>query len=209
MKKKLIITALVSVFVFGMFGIAEASLVTFSETFLGTPDDKTSVTINDSSSYYFYFDLTSAGSKSGSYYLKNDKGTKHYISISSDDAKGFIPGAYSEITSAVLSYTFYDSDKKSDPVTMSIGGSDPNITLLNDTLTLYKDYATGSLPITASFLNDGKLEIIVSEPDSGSNIKLQNLNLTVQAQTAPLPAAGLLLGSGLIGLIGIRRKTAI
>ena len=65
-------------------------------------------------------------------------------------------------------------------------------------------------PADTSWLSDGRLEVSVRSTES---IRLDELRLEVQAMVAdpqpvPLPSAGWLLGAGLIGMVGIKRKCA-
>jgi hypothetical protein len=209
--KKLIITVLVSTFVFGLVGLAQA---TYTETFLGTPSDGTSVTVNKNNTYYFYFDLTSAG-LANSYYLVNNTGTKTGILIASDDAYGFPTSSNTTVSSAILSYTFNDNDPKVEVAKVLTGPSDGNKSHTYQ-LNLQNATETDSFPIDIStYVIDGKLLAIFSalkdSSQNDTNFKLEQVKLTVDTQTTtvPLPAAGLLLGSGLIGLICVRRKQTI
>ncbi len=217
--KNLIITVLASALVAGMAGEAAASLalpITYTETFLGSPNDQDKTIVQKNNSYYFYFDLTSAGSGS-SYYLLNDTGNKTGITDIADDAYGFPAGMNTNILSAQLSYTFYDTDNNGETAQVATGRSDGG---LSTTYQLdlhngsgHNTSATEIFPLDiGGYLKDGKLEVIFSALNN-TDFKLEQVSLTVAPQTrtsyVPLPAAGLLLASGLLGLVVIRRKQAV
>lgn len=52
---------------------------------------------------------------------------------------------------------------------------------------------------------DGQLEVVIDVPD-GQCVQIESSTLTIECSAVPLPSAFLLLGSGIIGLVGLRRK---
>jgi hypothetical protein len=199
MKKLTILCALL--YICGIAGTSEAALTTFSETFLGTPGD--SVTVSSGNTYSFYFDLSGMGKSVNYYQLNNDK----KMTAPTSDASGFIPGAFN-ITSATLSYTLSDGGGNVDTALLKTGASDGSLTLGYHTLNLGKKDTT-SFDYTfadslLSHLSDGKLLVTFTSPDS---ITLEQLKLDVQAEPVPIPSTAWLFCAGIIGLIGVKRRT--
>ncbi|MDD2336560.1 MAG: VPLPA-CTERM sorting domain-containing protein [Geobacteraceae bacterium] len=193
--------------VFSMAGTAGASLVTFSETFLGDTGDGSLLTI-DKQTYTFLFDLTATGTAANYYQLSVD-GAK---TLPTTDATGFVPGAYT-ITSAVLYYTFYDTDNPKDSALVKTEATDGNLTIGNYQNSSKLDLKNGQTsqsftynftPADFTWLNDGKLILTINSSD---NIQLDQLRLEVQGTTlpVPLPKAAWFLGTSLIGMVAISR----
>lgn len=210
--KKLTLT-LTLLLAIAVTGEAGAALVTFSETYLGTGNDGIRQAINGQT-YSFIFDLTATGT-AANYYQSSTGGSK---TAPTSDATGFSP-ADMTITSALLYYTFSDTDNPKDSARVQTGVSDGNLSVANYTgknrLDLKTGQTTQSFTYTFSsadyaWLSDGRLAVTVSSSDS---IRLDQLRLEVQAMVAdqaqpvPLPSAGWLLGAGLIGMVGIKRKS--
>lgn len=194
-------------------GEAGAALVSFSETYLGNAGDATMVNISNRT-YSFIFDLTATGT-AANYYQRSTGGG---MTAPTSDASGFVP-ADMTVTSVQLYYTFFDTDLAQDSVTMATGSGDGSLSMANFTganrLNLRGSQSTMSSVYTFSstdyaWLSDGRLAVTVSSSDS---IRLDQLRLEVQAlvadqaQPVPLPSAGWFLGAGLIGMVGIRRKS--
>jgi hypothetical protein len=205
--RKLVITILVCTFVFGMEGPAKAAL--YTETFLGSATDGTRVSGDSIHSYTFVFDLTANGTNAN-YYL-NNWGIKV---APTTDASGFNPSKYS-LTGATLSYTFSDYDNPKDSAVLKTGSTDGSLSIANYTnsnrLDLKNGHTSQSFIYTFTnadlqYLKDGKLSITFSTPDS---IRLDTLSLGVTANPVPVPAATWLLGTGLVGMFAIRRRTRL
>lgn len=200
--KKLIPAVLISSFIFGAAGIAEAAL--YTETFLGTTSDSNKVTLNSKqtpSDYAtFVFDLTSAGGTAA-------KDGAVMANALTTDSTTFI--ANSKISNAVLTLSFgtLPSGAKYSIDLYDIANG-VTATKAFDTVTNYAQPI--SLNSYLSQLSDGKILVKVTNASTAKdkNFDLNQVKLDVTATPVPLPAAGLLLGSGLAGLIGIRRKPA-
>jgi hypothetical protein len=214
--KKLIITVLVLAYIFGMVGMANAAL--FTESFLGsTTDTGTGMqfVIGGASGgnqvANFFFDLTSTGNNTTNYGQLTTSGIK-YFPNTANDVNTFIPANYT-ITNATIFYTLSDSDNSSDKFTISTGSSDGSITIaaqVNQNVVGTGQRKTDIAYIfksnELSYLSDGKLLLAVATRGN-SNITVDQVRLEVTAtQNVPIPAAGLLLCSGLIGLTSVRKK---
>lgn len=211
--KKLTLT-LTLLLAIAVAGEAGAALVTFSETYLGDTGEGIMLNISNTRSYSFIFDLTATGT-GANYYQRSTGGGK---TAPTSDASGFLP-ADMTVTSVLLYYTFFDTDMARDSATMATGSGDGSLSVANYTganrLNLRGGQSAMSSVYTFSsadyaWLSDGRLAVTVSSSDS---IRLDQLRLEVQAMVAdqaqpvPLPSAGWLLGAGLIGMVGIKRKS--
>jgi len=212
-KMKKLTLALTFLLAIAAAGEAGAALVSFSETYLGNAGDATMLNISGST-YSFIFDLAAAGN-AANYYQRSTGGATY---APTSDASGFVP-ADMTITSALLYYTLYDTDNQKDSATIQTGASDGNLSIANYTGSSRLDLKAGQTaqsfiytfaPAAYTWLADGKLALSINSSDS---IRLDQLRLEVQAQVAyqaqpvPLPSAGWFLGAGLIGMVGIRRKS--
>ncbi len=213
--KKLIISVLVCTLVFGMVGMAEAAMVTYTESLLGSTSDSSKFVIGGATggnqTAYFNFDLTQAGNTTTNYAQLTNTGTK-ILPLSTDDVN--VPQFNSTnytINSVTLNYTLSDTDNSSDKFTVVTGSSDGSITIapqVNQNVVGTGQSKSFSYVFSTSdltYLNDGKLQFTIATGGS-TNITVEQAQLVLTATPVPIPAAGLLLGSGLIGLIAIRRK---
>ena len=206
--KKLMITVLVSTFVFGLVGMAHAAL--FTETFLGTPIDATSVTLNgqkNTASDYATFAFNLAGS--------GGVATKNGASISgalTEDSTNFIPISNPNIIQSAVLKIYYSTTQTA-PFSIQlfdiINGAVQS-TLLFPAINNYTSGSDIDLTNYKSALLDGsifvKFQNTNSSGNSSKNISLDQAQLIV---TTPLPGAAWLLGAGLIGLVGARRKQLV
>ncbi len=203
--------ALTVVLALAVAGHAGAALVTFNETYLGTSGDGTLLNLGSNRPYTFIFDLTATGI-GANYYQRSTGGGK---TAPTSDASGFLP-ADMTITSVTLYYSLNDSDWSRDSFAMSTGAADGSLSMADFTganrLNLRGDqsFAYSFSATDYPWLSDGRLTVSVNSSDS---IRLDQLRLEVQAQLAdqaqpvPIPGAGWLFGAGLIGMVGIKRKT--
>jgi hypothetical protein len=190
-------------------GQADAALVTFSESFLGTTGDGVQQAVNRQT-YSFVFDLAA----SDNYYFQLPAGAQI---LPTTDASGFIPADILEITSVSLYYGLNYNSNAINSLNMVTGSADGGLSVENFSgAPLGRgQHAFSALftfsPADFTWLDDDKLEVTVN---SSQNIRLDQLRLEVQAMVAdppqpvPLPSAAWLFGAGLIGMVGIKRKCA-
>jgi hypothetical protein len=190
--KKLMITVLVSTFVFGLTGFAHAAL--YSEIY--SPTTATSLNKNWSANYVF--NLGAAGNIATIYNANGN--TSSTLSPTLDNTL-FSPAP---ITSATLSLGLTIQNN----ATYSIKLYDINQSGTASTAFYTSNNYTGPIDLSgfSSYLADGKILAKISNTASASNQKVNLNNVSLQVQTVPLPGAAWLLGAGLIGLIGARRK---
>lgn len=181
------IAILIMTLLITMAGTARADLVTFSDTLLGGIGDGIKEQINSSSSEMFELNILS---------------------------HGYVPTKYTLI-SAILNYTFFDTDNPEDPVVMLTGITDGGLEIFRTTLDLSNkkngastysgnySFSTGNL----KYLSDGLLTLEIS---SSKTIDVDQLRLEVKAESTPVPLPGAVwfLGSGILGLATYRRKKA-
>ncbi len=208
--RKLILAAMVSTLVFGMVGMAEAEM--FTESFLGNYNDNTVFSLANGKVSDYYFDLTTSGNLSTNFAQYNG-GTKTLPNADADVA-GLDLNKYI-IDSITLYCTFSDNDTSAEKLTVTVldnnsvvGNYTGNTTKLNINPGVYltKSYSLNDF----SILNDGKLGVsVVTSGGTNVNVEQVRLDVTAHAAPVPLPATGLLLCTGLIGLISVRRKQTV
>ena len=224
--KKLIITVLVCTYIFGIVGMAEAALAAESIS------PKYSMTNNQKALFSFDLFALNANNSQNESLLNASNSWGSSLTPSLDSALDITTRQLSVPTVAnPLTFTFTLSDTSNNNISNS--GSAFHIHLYDsladaesgtnpfavfDTLTLL-GASSASLSFTDNtyfpYLSDGKFVAVAY----GSGVKTTGTPKTFTLNSAsvsfndemkpvPLPTAGLLLASGLIGLIGARRKLA-
>lgn len=207
--KKLMIAVLVPMFVFGMVGLAQAAL--HSETFAQ------SYTLGQNTKVLYAFDLFSQW----------DTVTTNYSQLISNATKsgpntdGILnPAEFALSSPFTLSFAFANTASLNNGASLNVYLYDTISDATNNTnnfaissLSL-KGKSAGSIAFTDqslfSHFTDGKVVAVVYGTGLGTKtFSLNQASFSTEVQPVPLPAAGLLLCSGLIGLIGIRRKQSL
>lgn len=206
--KKLTLS-LVFLFVCGMVGEAGAALITYTETYLGTAlNDGSNITLNGkknvASDYAtFAFNLVGIGGDA----TKN--GTTINGALTGGDSTTFIPISDPEIIQSAVLKIYY-SNTQNAAYKIELFDMVNGIVASNPLIPAITTYLSGSdidLKDHKSALTDGSIFVKFTNTNnngnSSKNIILDQVQLNV---TTPLPSAAWLLGAGLIGLIGVRRK---
>lgn len=182
---KTTIAALILALVCTMAGTAQAGLVTFSETLLGSTNDGVMQKISKDTPGTFQFNLNQLGYSAADY----------------------------TITGASLTFNFFDRDLKSDAIKITSGANDGSLTLLNQIFLLNPLNKRKEITYTfgaenLSYLNDGFLTLLATSTNSISIDQLR-LDVTAAANPVPLPSAVWFLGTSLVGMVAIRRRMTI
>jgi hypothetical protein len=207
MNKYVVSVCCMLVLLLGAVGVSNASTVVFSDNFNSENGGNGALDYNNFSNWIItggtvdligngYFDFMSG--QGYGLYVDLDGSTGQAGTMTSK--KTLSAGSYSLTFSLAGSHVFNNDADHDSPniVEVSAGGSTPidTVTLLeNDpfsvhTISFYLNYAS---PVSISFHNLG-----------GDNVGALLDNVTLSE--VPIPSALLLLGPGLIGLVGIRRR---
>lgn len=170
----------------------------------------------------FAFNLTEIGDKA---YLKDRYGNVKDSAMPSNDEVGFVLG--DGIVSAFLTFEISSEDCPKEVVTVKSGISDGNKLLETEEYSLggwkwcegyVREAATLTIDLMQykSYLEDGKFISVVLALDewcfveNDFTIEYARLDVTTKDpennQPVPEPATLFLMGSGLAGLVGLRRK---
>jgi hypothetical protein len=200
-------------------GEARASL-SFSETFLGGKSDGNYFDVWQGYTARFAFNLTTTGETATLYNASNNQ--EGSPRLPTHDETSFVPNT-NRIDAAGLSFTISSSDLARETVNIRSALYDGNRCLKEQTYTLgswwtevsgQRKYADLNIDLLAlnlgQYLEDGRFVTLVIAPDTPSplanDFRIDTASLTVDATPTPVPAAAWLLGSGLVGLVGIRRR---
>ncbi|WP_319524281.1 VPLPA-CTERM sorting domain-containing protein [uncultured Desulfosarcina sp.] len=204
-------------------GVLQAPMLakadTFTETFLGGIGDGDYFDVSEGWYARFVFNLTMLG-ETAALYSPSDS-VESYRETPTDDETTFIANAY-QIEAAELGFTFASADIASEEITIysSFMDGDENLgtyqfELGNVWTLLSGSYKTAELTINLldygleNYLEDGRFITLVIAFESGclpNDFRIDTASLTVEATPVPIPAGIWLLGAGLLGLSGIRRK---
>ncbi|MBF0413330.1 MAG: VPLPA-CTERM sorting domain-containing protein [Desulfamplus sp.] len=198
MKKNLVAIMAIGMLIFGLFGVAQAAPITFNDNF-DTENSGVGIlnynkfqnwTVSDGTvdlignGYFEWFN------KEHGLYVDMDGSTGNAGKISTN----LTPGNYS------LSYSLAGSQRtgsQNDSVIVSLG----NTTLINHNMA----YNEGFQTYTTTFLVDSETTLSF-EGLGNDNMGLLLDNVVLSGTPTPVPAAVWLLGSGLAGLVALRRK---
>lgn len=171
----------------------------------------------------FAFNLTAVGDNA---YLKDKYGNEKGTAAPSNDEVNFVLG--DGIVSAFLTFEISAADCPKEDVTVKSGFYDGNAIIATQEYDLgylywckdVREYATLTIDLMPykNYLEDGKFTSIVLAlgdgcfltPENDFTIELARLDVTTKDpennQPVPEPATLFLMGSGLAGLVGLRRK---
>jgi hypothetical protein len=195
--------------------------MSFSETFLGGRTDSNRFDVWQDYTARFAFNLTTTGETATLYDAANIL-VPGSTQLPTHDESGFVLGAHS-IDRATLNFTFSSSDSTAETIGIKAGIWDGNSTVWVGTYTLgnliteilgVRKYADLSLNLVnlgySQYLPDGRFVSFVIAPDltgcTLNDFTVDRANLTMDVTPVPIPGASWLLGPGLAGLIGIRRR---
>jgi len=195
MKKKLVLTFVLLIIVsFGIPTISSASYIEFIETF-----DET-FWLSDLHSHYAnaYFDLTIEGGYGTGNEIIVSQGGVVIDSGPNPDEEGFDVNQF-EIIEA---YFKLDTNNHDSGEIINIFYFDDST---NETFS-YGSYSGNeiSVNLVKALINDGNLSVKITV--TGGSVEIQYPTLILSTRAIPIPGAVWLLGSGLIGIVGIRRK---
>lgn len=194
MKKELVFTfILVIIVTFGMPTISSAAYIEFLETF-----DETFWLSSPGHYANAYFDLTIEGGYGTGNEIIVSQGGVVIDSGPNPDEEGFDIDQF-EIIEAYLKLDTNDHDS----------GEIINIFYYDDSTNetfSYGSYSGNEISVNLAkgLVNDGNLSIQITV--TGGSVEIQYPSLILSTSAIPIPSAVWLLGSGLIGIVGIRRK---
>jgi hypothetical protein len=203
--KKLMITTLLSTVIFGMVGLADAALS--SETFTQT------YSLDQSTKALFAFDLFGLGGDTSNYSQTLTGITK---SGPTNDLN-LNPSQFALSAPFSLSFAFSGTSSLNNGAALNvylyntIKDATNNVNSFTDTNFKFQGKSTASIDFTDSLLfsnfTDGKFVAVLYGTGLGAkSFTLNEVTFNSETQPVPLPAAGLLMASGLIGFICVKRK---
>jgi hypothetical protein len=212
--KKLFVGATITL----LLGLVPASQalasLSLTETFLGTKTDGDYFDVYEGYTATFGFNLTSLGDQA--LLFDGDGNVADDRDYPTTDVDTFVPSNQS-ITAATLSFRFSSQDLAPETVQVKTSLSNGGGILLEENFWLFSIFGFGNstadvnldLEDYLSYLQDGIFLTLVIAPESGcffpNDFRIDQASLEVTA--VPIPGAFWLLGSGLIGIVGLRKKS--
>lgn len=202
--KKIIVCLSLILMIIGITGIASASPFTFEEVF------GRDLRVNEGERAIYNFDLTDTGGKSR---VKDGSSTVQGPYLPTIDETTFDTNLM--VVSALLSFEIGGMDggnfTPKERIKIKVTGEGgTGETIFNEKVFLGVD--TFDFDLTGTWLDwvdDGKLRtvaIAVERRGFVNDFKIRSARLFVEAEPVPEPSTYLLFGSGLLGLIFVRRK---
>jgi hypothetical protein len=193
MKKLTLFCALI--FICGMAGTSEAAYV---EEFTNLP---TTLKLYSGDSIRFNFDLTQLDNLA----VKGSSSTTPFSDVNNYLVNNIIDNA-------LLSFDFTSNANRGGNLDIAFSDGTYSKTLYNGSLTTNYSQDLSKMTELSDYVADGKFSVIITATDllkkgNGTpQVTITDAKLDVTAHAAPIPNAAWLLGTGLIGVIGVRRR---